>query len=565
MAKRINCLKRLGDHVKKYKIILLDGKDEVTIGRTADVTVCFYSTMISRYHAVLKKTETGSWTIKDNKSVNGVFVNDKRLEPLKPYTLQEGDKVQLGVRTSPEAPPEFLFQYFTALKVKYLRNGEDAVDGIKSGKKPRLEENKIQEDAPCGSSRDGITTDGTASPSRLKRPCGDQDSPFEKYRRKKEQQDLEASKKLAEMEVKLKEMQRLLQEKDSAKEEMEQELKVEKDRREKQLKMMEGLKEKERQLKEELEKKQEELAREKEDLQEKMKEELEVKEATLLENLELQKQALLKEKQQVEEKLKQELESEREKDKKLSEELVLQKQKLQKVIENKEAEQRLLESELKDTRKEKDRKEEEVLQAREDVLSRFAELMETELQCSICNELFVKAMSLNCSHSFCSLCIAHWMKVKKECPQCRAAITTHMRSIVLDSYIEKMVEQFSEEKKTQRKELVEERKKEEAAFEEANKPQPSAVPARGRGRGGRGRGRTRGGLMSAPPPPEPAPIMISEDEDNSDYESESELRSLSDSDSDDYVDGDDDAYFGGYGRCYNCGSRGHWANGCPFR
>lgn len=71
---------------------------------------------------------------------------------------------------------------------------------------------------------------------------------------------------------------------------------------------------------------------------------------------------------------------------------------------------------------------------------------------------FFQATSLNCSHSFCSLCIAHWMKVKKECPQCRAAITTHMRSIVLDSYIDKMVEQLSEEKKTQRKELVEERK-----------------------------------------------------------------------------------------------------------
>nr|APG79373.1 pheromone binding protein 12 [Cyrtotrachelus buqueti] len=26
-----------------------------------------------------------------------------------------------------------------------------------------------------------------------------------------------------------------------------------------------------------------------------------------------------------------------------------------------------------------------------------------------------------------------------------------------------------------------------------------------------------------------------------------------------------DAYYGGYGRCYSCGERGHWANGCPFR
>ena len=60
------------------------------------------------------------------------------------------------------------------------------------------------------------------------------------------------------------------------------------------------------------------------------------------------------------------------------------------VIEAKEAEQKLLESQLNDTKQEKDKKQEEVLRAREDVLSNFAELMETELQCSICNELFVK-------------------------------------------------------------------------------------------------------------------------------------------------------------------------------
>ena len=60
------------------------------------------------------------------------------------------------------------------------------------------------------------------------------------------------------------------------------------------------------------------------------------------------------------------------------------------MIENKEAEQKLLESQLNDTKMEKDRKDEEVLRAKENVLSNFAELMETELQCSICNELFIK-------------------------------------------------------------------------------------------------------------------------------------------------------------------------------
>jgi len=60
------------------------------------------------------------------------------------------------------------------------------------------------------------------------------------------------------------------------------------------------------------------------------------------------------------------------------------------VIEAKEAEQRLLESQLQVSKTEKDLKHEEMLRAREEVLSNFAELMETELQCSICSELFVR-------------------------------------------------------------------------------------------------------------------------------------------------------------------------------
>ncbi len=70
----------------------------------------------------------------------------------------------------------------------------------------------------------------------------------------------------------------------------------------------------------------------------------------------------------------------------------------------------------------------------------------------------LQATSLNCSHSYCELCIEQWMEVKKECPVCRAPITSHLRSIVLDSYIDKMVEHLSDEMKTKRKDLVAERK-----------------------------------------------------------------------------------------------------------
>ena len=50
------------------------------------------------------------------------------------------------------------------------------------------------------------------------------------------------------------------------------------------------------------------------------------------------------------------------------------------------------------------------------------------------------------------------METKKICPVCRAPITSHMRSIALDSYIDKMLEHLSDEMKENRKQLVAERK-----------------------------------------------------------------------------------------------------------
>lgn len=56
---------------------------------------------------------------------------------------------------------------------------------------------------------------------------------------------------------------------------------------------------------------------------------------------------------------------------------------------------------------------------KQSTLAEVGELMENELQCSICAELFVAATTLNCSHTFCKYCITMWKKKKKDCPICR--------------------------------------------------------------------------------------------------------------------------------------------------
>ena len=78
-----------------------------------------------------------------------------------------------------------------------------------------------------------------------------------------------------------------------------------------------------------------------------------------------------------------------EKDKNALADLQRDKEKLDKVIQQKELEQKLLESQLKDTKTENVKQKEDMLKIKEDILHNFADLMETELQCAICNELFI--------------------------------------------------------------------------------------------------------------------------------------------------------------------------------
>nr|XP_022914315.1 E3 ubiquitin-protein ligase rnf8-like [Onthophagus taurus] len=80
-----------------------------------------------------------------------------------------------------------------------------------------------------------------------------------------------------------------------------------------------------------------------------------------------------------------------------------------------------------------------------------------ELKCAICRELFVKAQTLNCSHSFCKNCIEQWGEKNNRCPICRVEIETMTPTNVLDNFVDVVVETLSEENKNYRKTLLEER------------------------------------------------------------------------------------------------------------
>lgn len=84
--------------------------------------------------------------------------------------------------------------------------------------------------------------------------------------------------------------------------------------------------------------------------------------------------------------------------------------------------------------------------------------MDEQLTCSICSELFVRATTLNCTHTFCYHCIHMWNKKGRDCPVCRKSIISMNRSLVLDNFIESMIENLPTELKERRREIIEERK-----------------------------------------------------------------------------------------------------------
>lgn len=93
-----------------------------------------------------------------------------------------------------------------------------------------------------------------------------------------------------------------------------------------------------------------------------------------------------------------------------------------------------------------------------DAMDTVSNIMDEQLTCSVCSELFIKATTLNCMHTFCLHCINTWNKKRRECPVCRAPVKSMNRSLVVDNFIEKMLDKLPMHMKDRRAEITEERK-----------------------------------------------------------------------------------------------------------
>ena len=184
--------------------------------------------------------------------------------------------------------------------------------------------------------------------------------------------------------------------------------------------------------------------------------------------------------------------------------------------------------------------------------------MQEEFTCVICHELFVTAYTLPCAHSFCEWCIKEWTKSKRngDCPICRKKITTDpVHSLVVDSAIEKIVDKLGPDAKEERRELKmthELRLKEMGGCMTAVRPTPTFRTETHAITSAR---RAVVETISIPSPVRTSrerPIVLDESSSSSDSDDSDDSDDDSD-DSDGYTVGLPDAYYGGYGHCFNCG------------
>jgi pSer/pThr/pTyr-binding forkhead associated (FHA) protein len=71
--------------------------EQVILGRSSqcEIVLADLQEQASRQHAQVH-WQDGAWTVKDLGSMNGTFLNERRLSPHVPYTLYPGDRIRVA-------------------------------------------------------------------------------------------------------------------------------------------------------------------------------------------------------------------------------------------------------------------------------------------------------------------------------------------------------------------------------------------------------------------------------------------------------------------------------------
>ncbi|OCT79572.1 hypothetical protein XELAEV_18026380mg [Xenopus laevis] len=453
------CLRRCG---KNQEVLLLPDGEEVTMGRGLGVTYQLKPTlcplMISRTHCLFKQNARDEWTVTDNKSLNGVWRNKERLEPHKAYTLSEGTLIQLGV-----PPPNMESAEFEYILV---REHLDKVSGslirpLPGKTKATRTKRKFPSEDADASGNEGPSNFSIPKFCRVSRDGEDSAKSLRTSHKQPKasgvEPELNDSVETDTVSPTQQQCCRSTLQLSRVRETMEEIRRLNVQIQEKQIEMQEKLNHpQESQLgsnsylvvQKELQALRNQLSNEQEQHLQSVKE--------LKEIFQEEQQSMGSQKQAEEEHLKEQLAQALQEHTQLMQELNRNKNDFEQIIQAKN-------KELQETKEEK----EKVCAQKEEVLNHMNDVLDNELQCIICSEHFIEAVTLNCAHSFCSYCIKSWRKRKEECPICRQEILSETRSLVLDNCIDSMVDKLSPEMKNRRAALILERK-EMVQAEESN-------------------------------------------------------------------------------------------------
>lgn len=88
------------------------------------------------------------------------------------------------------------------------------------------------------------------------------------------------------------------------------------------------------------------------------------------------------------------------------------------------------------------------------------DILETDLSCAVCHEIYINPLIINCSHSFCKFCLYKWLSSKKsDCPQCRVRVIAQAENLALRNIINKLVQNSSPQYQQSRSSIVNQRLK----------------------------------------------------------------------------------------------------------
>ena len=456
--------------VPQYKVLKITpqpNKNEFWIGRNPEADLSIMDITVSRKHACLRYADD-HWSILDNKSSNGVRVNDVKIPIAEYIILKHNDKISIEngalnyewlISIANEEPCKSLSESILIEKEKIAETHKKSVIKVKE-EKNMIEKKAIEiekEKLDLISQKDHLQKIMSEERKSFANKQAEQYSKFKAQLKYAKEEVIKSEK--AKFDLKLQEEKKI----------------AEKQMAEKEKCLLESLKEAENRLQSlvnekdaivislefEMEKNREEMAQRKKEFDSHVKQ--------LYKDCEKEKTTRQQHRLEIED-LKRNFDDVLHQSEKENEETIrLLKSDAVKEREEKES----LKSELKE-RDEELAKLKEVLKVRQNSEESlmFLSKCNEELKCSICDELFIEPMSLGCGHVYCCHCLKQWEVncgncfASFNCPNCREPVKSFTKSLQIENLISSVFKNLSTSIQEEREKLIKERKAEETAAKE---------------------------------------------------------------------------------------------------